>query len=1172
MITLEVAAGEVRITFTRLNEEQTQALAADREVLVDAGAGAGKTTTLAARFVHLHQGLLAAGRPPDPAAVLVLTFTERAAQEMRERCYAMVGLVAERLRAEAQVLRAAGVPDAALTRLRAGWEALRDRFGAATISTFHGFCSRVLREFPAETGTAPGFTVLDENEARRLATKAAEAAVDAALARGDVDARQLLRAWGSRRRVVDELEALVRARGEVGPALRGHARGVPSAADLAAGAPVPPEAVRLFLDEEWRPVARALLDLPVRTKWTEALEQVANRVPAEAEGLELLGALGPALVPFLSSRKLRRLAHHTVLGKKADRRGWTAAHDARVADLQARVDGWTPWVELAPELPGPADGAMLEVLGAAGRLAADAEDRYQQALRVRGAVDYADLQLRVRDAILGPPPNPLLDALRARHRYVMVDEFQDTDALQWAIVEALTRIPGAPADRLFFVGDKKQAIYGFRGGDVQVFAAASRSVGRSPERPGLAVSLTRNHRSRPELIAAFNDLFSHVLGPDRPERPAWEAAFGPLDPARRETGGAVVVARHQADRGQELEARWIARFVAERLLPADGPYAHLRLADRAAHPTPPIALLFRRRTNLRVYEGALRAAGVPFVVLAGAGFWSRQEVLDVVNLLDALVRRDPVARVGVLRSPLFDLEDQDLVDLAAAGLLDRFGDRVAEGLLPERLRPAAERWRRLAELAGHAPLAEVVEAALVESHQGLHQAVLTPGGRALANLRQLQAWLDAQAAAGTPTAEVVARMVAAVDDDAKAAEAAPAAGAARVVLSTAHGAKGLEYPVVILPELAGDRPPPPERKVRRVRVGDRWELACKAPDASEAVDGEAVPGTWNRLARLARAQDEAESRRLFYVACTRARDLLVLVQQEVKPDGTAASWSRWLQEWLPQGEAAPGWLQVEAIPEDLAPAPPATTEGRAPPPVVSPRIAPVVTARTVQVSPSSLARAAVDFDGWYAEAVLGLAPLPSLESPARDRAQRVAAVRGTVLHGLLEDDVLDDPGRARARWRAAIRAEGLGDAEETGWAELERQVEGLRRSGLVEALFRRHHYREVGFHYPAGPLVLAGRIDLLCRDPEDGAWMVVDYKSARRGGDADAWRLQLLCYSVAAGSVLATAGESVRRGAVLHTAHARLERLPDWTEEDRAGLRARLEALGARVAALRAGS
>lgn len=1163
MIQVHAEGSRLRLGFTRLNAEQAAALVADREVLVDAGAGAGKTTTLSARFVHLHHALLSSGRPPDPGAVLVLTFTERAAQEMRERCYSMVGAVAEALRVEGPRLQGEGVPAVTLTRLRVGWEALRDRFGAAAISTFHGFCSRVLREFPAETHTPPGFTILDEGEARRLGAQAAASAFDEALARGDGDALRLLRAWRGRRRVIEELDALLRARGEVGPALARLGGSAPGPAELVSRAPVSPAEVRAFFDTRWLPTARSLLALPFGGDWRERLALALAAVPEGEDPLALFGALTPALDPFFTSGTPRRLDNFRVIGTKASRPRWGPGHAAVLAELQHEVDDWTPWMERAGELPGPADLEMCGVLGAAGRLHATVHARYQELLRARSAVDYADLQLRVRDAVLAPAPNPLLEALRARHRYVMVDEFQDTDALQWAIVGALTRAPGEALDRLFFVGDKKQAIYGFRGGDVQVFGEASRSVaGR-----GATVALTKNHRSRPELIAAFNHLFEHVLGPDSRERPAWEAPFAPLAAGRAEPGGAVWLAHHGAARGVELEASWIARFVAERLLPPDGPFGGLRLADRGVHPTPPVALLFRRRTHLAAYEAALRRAGVSFVVLAGVGFWSRPEVVDVVNLLDALVRADPVARLGALRSPLFDLDDQALADLAAAGQLLRFGEPGIEGELPSALHAASARWRALGTLAAHAPLAEVVEAALVGSHQSFRQAVLAPGGRGLANLRRLQAWLDAQAATGTGAAEVVARLVGAVEDDARDAEATPAAGAARVVLSTAHGAKGLEYPVVILPELAGDRPPPSDRQVRRVRVDGGWELACKVPDPEGDVDGERVPGTWNRLGRLQRAQEEAESRRLFYVACTRARDLLVLVQERVDPEGAGRSWARWVQEWNP--EVPPPWLHVEAIPEDLAPAAPARREVGPPPDVDPARLAPVSRPRTVEVSPSSLARAEADFEGWYAEVVLGLAPLPSLDAPAHDRAVRVAAVRGTVLHALLEDDVLDDLDRARARWRAAIHGAGLGEAEAEGWPELARQVEGVRRSGLVEPLFRRHHYRELGFHLPVGPLVLSGRIDLLCRDPEDGAWMAVDYKSARGPGDPAAWRLQLLAYSVAASVVLAPAGEGVRRGAVLHTAEARLERLPDWTAADRAELEDRLERLGRRVATWR---
>lgn len=1178
MIGIQVEGGALRLRFPKLNAEQAEALAFDREVGVSAGAGAGKTTTLAARFVALHHHRLAAGAAADPAAVLVLTFTERAAQEMRERCYRMVGAMAERLEAEAPALEAGGVPAAAVRRLRAGWEGLRDRFGAAAITTFHGFCARVLREFPHESATPPGFTILEEVEADRLVAEAAAAAVDAAVAvaptdPGGTDLALLLRTFGGRGRLVEEVAGLVRARGEVGEALERHAAGRVTEADLVAAAPVSPEAARAFLVERWRPWARRLLDLvgAEPTPYLRRLAEALRTVDPDAPGVGAYAALIVALDALRGSGgTAKALKHHTAIGKKADRPRWTAGHDAALADLQAELDDWAGWFDQAPALPTAHDRTMLTVLGAVSRLARDAIVRHRGALDAAAAVDFTELQLRVRAAFAGGDASPVVQALRARHRYVMVDEFQDTDAIQWSIVEALGRVPGEPADRLFFVGDVKQAIYGFRGGDVQVFAAAAATVGGEADRHGgRAVGLSRNHRSRPVLIELFNALFASVLGPPAPGRPPWEAPFAPLAAGRPEPGGHVHVALHDVEgaiAGAEAEARAVARHIVG-LLAGDGPVDGL--ADRARHPSPPIAILLQRRTHLWAHEAALRAAGVPFVVLGGLSFWSRPEVTDIVNLLVALVRGDPVARVGALRSPLFDLDDQLLADLAARRQLERFPEADPESL-PPAARPAWHRWQDLAARLARAPLSAVVEAAVRGARLAWQQARLAPGGRGLGNLARLQALLDAHEQGGGDRLALVDRLAGAVDREDASAEATPAMDEVRVVISTVHGAKGLEYPVVFLPGLDARPIVRPERRVARRRGPDGWELACQVPDPAGGVDDTAKPGAWNRLQALARQVEEAEARRLFYVACTRARDALYLVGRETDPGrGTVGTWSRWLAEWL--AGASPPWLTRETL---LADTPlPRWVQARAPlpppPPDLARRLAPLPAARPVEVPPSSLTLADTDLDAWYAEVVAGLPHLDLQPVDARMKALRAAAVRGEVLHGLLEDDALDDLDRARRRWRAASASAGLDEAAaETGWRQVEAAMAALRADGQVEALFRRTHYRELAVRYHRRRVVLAGRVDLLCRDPADGAWMVVDYKSAREERPADAWRLQLLAYSIAASAVLRAEGEAgVARAAVLHTATGRLERLPDWTDADRAGLDALLDRIEARVAA-----
>ena len=1237
MIHLSVEGGRLRLRFPWLSDEQQAALVSDREVAVSAGAGAGKTTTLSARYAALfHRLIQREDTLPDVQAVLVLTFSERAAQEMRERCYSVVAAVARALCTEADRLADEGLTPARLRRTRMAWEGLRDRFAGAAISTFHGFCARIVREFPVEASTAPDFHIVEEDEATTLIDAAAAAEVDTLLSptgdpaspvdgagpadpgsAADPDGLLLLRTFNGRSRLIEQVSALVRARGEVEPVVRAHAAGAFTLDQLLVGAPLSAREAATFLDEEWRPFAQRLLEATtgVATPWLISVaDTLANLFPLPDDPLLVYGRYATALATVQASNGgPRNLTHHTTVGpRKLWGTRWPAAKPA-LESLQVELDQWAHRMEVADEVPNPHDRTLLRTLGALGRLVAGATLRYRAALDTRGALDFAELQLRARSA-LDHPLGAVLTTLHDRHRYLMVDEFQDTDALQWSIVSRLARPGGLTGDRLFFVGDAKQAIYGFRGGDVQVFNLAREQLAGA-DVGGLAGTLSTNRRSRPALITFFNGLFADVLGPATPGRPAWEAAYEPLGAGRGDTGGTVrwmTYASVDADDRIALEAGAVSGLIAGALWDPGSPYAALRLADPTTHPSPPIALLLRRRTHLLQWEDALRGAGVPYLVLGGVGFWSRPEVVDIVNLLLALVRGDLVARVGVLRSPLFGLDDQQLLDLVASDHLRTFGRAPLPAPLQNDpgLGEADRRWRVLERLRHHVPVAELISHALQSARQEFQQAFLHPDGRAQANLEQLLALADAHDQRGGDLESFTTRIATRVEDEARATEAALPATDARVVLLTIHASKGLEFPLVILPELDGNTQGPPATGVQRVRTPEGWALSCTVADLDGAHDAMAAPGFHRRMLAHARRLEEAEYLRLFYVACTRARDHLVLVGGHPDKPRSQPRWSDHLDRWVASLPATPPWLHIVDIGTDTRgtdtrgtdgpgtdgpgtdgrttkvipaegsptgreiharPGPPASLPPA--PPDLAKRLAPVPPRRRFEISPSSLPLATNDRPTWRLRHLLGV---PEIALAEEDGASLAASALGELIHGLLEDGYLDGdaaPGApsahelARVRWLGLAREAGLTPAQtEAGWAEALTQLDQLERSAVVAALFHRANHRELPVLLEHPPLVLNGRLDLLCRDPDDGAWMVVDYKSQRFHEPDEAltrrYRWQLLAYSAAASRVLGALGqETVTRAALLLTHDARLVRLPDWTEADYTALDALMDDL-----------
>lgn len=1135
LITLRWADGKLHLEHVGLSEAQNAALPADREIAVSAGAGAGKTRTLSARYVSLlHTLVEARGEAPDVRSILVLTFTEKAAQEMRERCYQMVGAVARLLHQEAEALEAQGMPKARLARTRAAWDTLRDAFIAAAIGTFHGFCARLLREFPAETKTAPGFTVLEEGESRSGVLGAAAAAVDERSGDTTAELLLLLDTFGGRQGLVDVVATAVAHRGELAGAW------VPPALP----APAVVEGWRRFLEDEWRPVTRRVLGT-VHLSTKKPVEQLRALVDRAlpADPLELGELYRAALEAWEGSNGMRSIGHHSFVGTKADWGGRLPGKDDLKA-LQEEVDAWIPRLDELASVPTRHDATLGEVLVGLGRLAADAGDRWEAKLRGDNAVDFTELQLRVAAAIETSPV--LVEALQARHRYLMVDEFQDTDALQWRILTAIGR--GGVHDRIFVVGDPKQAIYGFRGGDVAVFDAARRSIGHE-------VLLSGNYRTRKALMETLNRLFAGVLGPPSPTRPPWEAPFSALDPMRDTADGKLIVANYAGDPRSpgkpELEAAWIAAWLQGTLLPRDGASAHLW--DTTKHPTPPVAILLRRRRWLPVYEAALRARGIDYVVVGGIGFWGRPEVVDVANLLAALVRGDALGRVAALRSPLFALTDQELVDLHDARLLQRFG----EGEAPEMSPAVAEAWHTWATLRAARDLrsaAHLIQAILTRTGSALVQAFSSPGGRAAANLQRLLTLADAHTQAGGSLDAFVGRVLDHVDEASQDAEATLPVTDARVAILTVHASKGLEYPVVIVPDLGAPLVSRSSGPLTRGQMDDGWRVACNVPDRFGDVQGTASPAALSALQRRVRERELAEARRLFYVACTRAEDLLVLVGPRMEPGKGGSRYAGLVAEWLAADrlEAVDvldldAWEEPQVVVDPPPPLPP-------PGPDAARRIGPIVAGATIEVSPSSLGQVRTDPVAWWLRHVVGV-PEVVLAPPrmARERAILV----GDVLHALLEDLVLE-PAPARARWRAA--AAGLPAEEvEIGEAEVLRQLTALRGSAEVWPLLDARGNAELPIRYDRGRISLVGRVDRLVKDT-DGAWMVVDFKTGAPKPVEAGWRTQLLGYSVAASRVLEAHGHApVARGAILYTRTGTLERLPDWTPEDRIELDALLD-------------
>lgn len=821
-----------------LDPKQLRAVQAAGSVAVVAGAGTGKTHMLARRYLHHVQG---AGL--RPLEVVAVTFTRRAADELRAR---IRGVIKEAL----------ANPDAGLHP-----DALLE-VEAAPIGTIHALAQRVCHAFPREAGLPPDATVLDELDGHLWTAEA----LDAALERLDADAVNALPfslLKSALRTLVEDPYRAEAALAKDAGALRRELEAARQTALEQARDAAWHDAVRLLhnaagpaehpAEGARRAALAAAAALPPATAAAVAPGQAAAAVPAEAhdasaetQAWEVLAALRPSA------------------GRAAE---WRSLGQADLAALKAALrvlrDGAR---SLWQSGSGPATwhwSALDErmVARTAAVRAAFASVRADLAQRKRRAalVDFGDLELH---AVRALQHGAVQRALRQRWRAILVDEFQDTSPAQARLLELLRG--DAPVT---MVGDEKQSIYGFRGADVSVFRGERRRL--ADEAGAGTVELGTSYRSHEALVSVVNRVFDTVLGD----------AAAPLRAARARSplpGPHVrwleLDARGAAsDEAALAEAERIAR--ALRTLLAAEPQLQVDDADGGVRPlrAGDLAVLARSRASLAALEAVAPAQGVPVLNAGGGDVLATPEGLDAQALLAAVVDPcDAPAVLATLRGPFVAASDPAIHALAHGAERPQPGWWLRlDGATDPRLQSGA---RLLRDLRGlHARGASALELLREADARTGYSAVLANLPNAARRLADHQGMLElvAQLEAGGADAFALSRRLRRLRAAEVAVPRPPLRSSDAVALMTIHAAKGLEWPVVVLADMA--------RRSRRqsddVVVDPDLGVTLRWRDGA---GGWAEPALYRLAVARAQAREAAEDARLSYVALTRARDLLIL--------------------------------------------------------------------------------------------------------------------------------------------------------------------------------------------------------------------------------------------------------------------------------------------------------
>ena len=1005
-------------------------------LVIEAGAGTGKTTLLVDRI----EAIVRSGRARLDQ-VAAVTFTENAATTMKLRLRERL----ERTRADPRL--------PVLERERAA--AALDTLERAAVTTIHALCAQVLQERPLECGVLPGFRMADEAQADALFADAWEEWLGERLGGGD-DV------------VLDALDRGIPLEGE-GPwgersSLRGLARRLVDQRDLeplCEETSFDPEAIRGELVSKG---ARAR-GLVAGVKQGDALGARLERLADHAEASR-----------FLEGHEL--VAHLLSLEPVPANFGFKPHWPSPEALAEGRAIA--AWTRDSRAAWAAAEGASLH--GRLVRALRGVVAIYERKKTERGVLDFLDLLVKARDALRDQ--KGVRAYFQARFLHLLIDEFQDTDPLQ---VEVAQLLAGERPGALVVVGDAKQSIYRFRRAEVRLFRQL---VARAGSEGGAAVlHLVQNFRSRPSILRFVNRVFGELVQEsDESDQPPYEPIVPP--PELEDDAPAVLALRFPAPAnasGADLlaaEAAGLAAFLAEVSRgresvrdPATGEERDSRAGD--------VLVLARRLTKVPALEEALEAASVRFSVEGGKSFFDRQEVHETLAVLRAIDDpSDRVALVAALRSSFFGVSDRDIAAYTLSGSPPWAGPIDPERPGGATLAGARALLETLHDMRRHASMPAVLERLYDETRVLAALTGSRRGEAQIANLEKIAALAREAAALGALTLRGFTRLL---EDRVMNAREEPDLPSTRpgdpdtVRILSVHKAKGLEAPIVALFDTDDEARPSvdtvPLWAEGRIAIGFR---------------GGCQPAGWSALVQAEEKKARAETRRLLYVACTRARDRLVVPRPPV--DAEVGGFWKELVARLPAADdedvrtidagsiavvEVPGrgrelWALAGAEGQDAVAA---RWEAERLALVARAAERPYVPARATDVA----ARGA------------GLGDAASSVVPPGSGSGRHF---GSLVHKLLELVPLDTPPESRpVRLRAM--AEALAPSysiDSTGAAAAAAQVTRALELPLFERARRASRsWRELGLWFPEAEYLVEGVVDLVFE--EDGRLVVVDYKT-----------------------------------------------------------------------------
>ena len=842
-----------QIELADAGDRQVATASFDRNLVVTAGAGTGKTTLLVDRLVHL---LLRNPQPLKITEIVALTFTNKAADEMklrlRQRLQAFLDVQLDREAANDAEAKTKSDAEALIALYQLSKDELDNRIHDALrnmersdIGTIHSFAANLLRLYPLEAGVDPQFREDDGAAFDRLFDDHwnlwldQELSLDSAHA---ADWQKILPRCG-----LDQIKALAKSIAAENVDLRQNAN-----------------------------LANAVF--PALRDWLARLEAKAaaliERHPEDRLNEKLVRAARTVLSEFRKDgqRSDTLMDEYALLSDKS---------------INRNVQGWpSDDVATAQELVRAAKGLVKvdgELTATFWRLLVPFAEDFRERFIREGHLSFDGLLVRARNLVRDQVR--VRADLKRRYRTILIDEFQDTDPIQYEILLYLAEQTGQIAldwrqvrvvpGKIFVVGDPKQSIYAFRRADIEAYLEVVEKIIKAQD--GIECRLTTNFRSNAAILDGVNGAFENLIQAQDGVQPPYIAIYPapgritePSDIPKLLVRKIVADRDVNAETARHLEGESLARWLKEQVL---GKATILNTRGEKVQAQPKdVAILLRKLTDIHDYLEPLRRQEIRYVVEGERHFYAAKEIIDAVNLLRAVENpHDRLAFVGVLRAPLGGLTDQQIYELHRQNLLDyRAAAKLAGKDFPPTLVQLYDTLARLHDETRRMPIGAAVAHVFATLPVELLAACYFHGEQAVANLQKLAQQAELLGREGLTTLKEAIRQleqrVLDVKDEGESVLAEENLDAVRIM--SIHKSKGLEFPIVIL---AGCQ----------TGIEGRHSAAAEALfDWSTGLTGLRI-GAISDLAGLyiaekTRLRNAEEQKRLLYVAMTRAREHLII--------------------------------------------------------------------------------------------------------------------------------------------------------------------------------------------------------------------------------------------------------------------------------------------------------